>query len=233
MSADARAQSKTKIPPLRNGQRLTRSEFMRRWEAMPELKFAERIEGKVSIMSPPISLTEHGGPSFLISWILAEYSMSTPGTIGFNESTVHIDGDNDFLPDVGLVVLPEFGGQTRRVGEYLAGAPELVVEVSNSSTVKDLGVKSIVYRRAGVLEYLVWQTRKKTIDCFINREGQFEPAEIADGIFKSRCFPGLWIDFAALVAGNLDKVRATSAAGLADPSHSKFKRKLAKAKRGG
>jgi Uma2 family endonuclease len=232
MSADARPNAKPRIPSLRNGQRLTRTEFMRRWEAMPELKHAERIEGKVSIMTPPISLTEHGNPHFLMIGILAEYSMATPGIIGFSDSTVHIDGDNDFQPDIGLAILPEFGGQTRRVGKYLAGAPELVVEIAASSVVRDLGRKSTVYRRAGVLEFLIWRTPKGSIDCFLNREGQFEPAERTDGVFKSICFPGLWIDLAALIAGDLAKVRATTAAGLADPAHARFKRKLAKARKG-
>jgi hypothetical protein len=34
-------------PPLREGDRLTRNEFLRRWEAMPELKRAELINGIV------------------------------------------------------------------------------------------------------------------------------------------------------------------------------------------
>ena len=35
------------VPPLENGERLTRAEFERRYEAMPELKKAELIEGEV------------------------------------------------------------------------------------------------------------------------------------------------------------------------------------------
>ncbi len=34
-------------PPLENGDRLTRSEFERRYEAMPNVKTAELIEGVV------------------------------------------------------------------------------------------------------------------------------------------------------------------------------------------
>ena len=39
-------------PPLRDGDRLTSDEFMRRWEAMPNLKFAELIDGIVYMPSP-------------------------------------------------------------------------------------------------------------------------------------------------------------------------------------
>jgi len=40
------------IEPLRAGQRLTVKEFLRRWEAMPEVKFAELINGVVYMPSP-------------------------------------------------------------------------------------------------------------------------------------------------------------------------------------
>ena len=229
MSADARAPSKTRVPPLRNGQRLTRSEFLRRWEAMPELKRAERIEGRVSL-SPPISL-DHSDPHGFVIWCLMTYRMATPGVRSLNETTVHIDGDNDLQPDTGLFIDPNVGGQTRYVGSYPAGAPELVVEVAESTAGKDLGPKLAVYRRAGVLEYLVWEAKKKSIHAFVNQEGQFKAANVEEGVFKSDAFPGLWLDLAALAADDMAKVQSTLAAGLTDPAHAKFKRKLAKAKR--
>ena len=40
------------IPPLENGDRLTRVEFERRYDAMPHLKKAELIEGEVFIAGP-------------------------------------------------------------------------------------------------------------------------------------------------------------------------------------
>ena len=39
-------------PPLRDGDRLTSDEFLRRWEAMPDLKHAELIDGIVHMPSP-------------------------------------------------------------------------------------------------------------------------------------------------------------------------------------
>ena len=229
MSADVRP--KTRIPPLRHGQRLTRAEFMRRWEAMPELKHAERIEGKVDIMTPPISF-DHSDPHSFVVWCLMTYRRATPGVRSLNETTTHVDGDNDFQPDAGLVIDPLHGGQTRYAGKYLEGAPELVVEVAESSLRKDMGIKLEIYRRAGVLEYLVWHPSAKAINCFRNRAGQFVPADLEGGVFKSNPFPGLWLNVPALVAEDLDAVWETLSAGLADPAHAKFKRKLARAKKG-
>jgi len=59
------------IPPLENGDRLTRAEFERRYDAMPELKKAELVEGEVYMPSPHRSDT--GGtatriPGWLPGW---------------------------------------------------------------------------------------------------------------------------------------------------------------------
>ena len=40
------------LPPLHDGDRLTSDEFIRRWEAMPDLKHAELIDGIVQMPSP-------------------------------------------------------------------------------------------------------------------------------------------------------------------------------------
>ena len=46
------AASREAIPPLVDGERLTRDEFERRYDAMPGLKKAELIEGVVHMPSP-------------------------------------------------------------------------------------------------------------------------------------------------------------------------------------
>src|SRR5262245_22343202 len=82
------------VPPLRAGDRLSRGEFERRYEAMPEVNKAELIEGVV-YMPSPTSLNEHGGPHFdLIGW-LALYRAFTPGVQGGDSTTVRLDEDNE------------------------------------------------------------------------------------------------------------------------------------------
>ena len=46
------------VEPLQAGDFMSRVEFLRRWEAMPQLKFAELIQGVV-YMPSPLSLA-HG-----------------------------------------------------------------------------------------------------------------------------------------------------------------------------
>ena len=50
------------IPPLENGDRLSRAEFERRYQAMPQLRKAELIEGVVYNMSSPLRIKSHGEP---------------------------------------------------------------------------------------------------------------------------------------------------------------------------
>src|SRR5712692_1524440 len=100
------------IPPLENGDRLTRAEFERRYDAMPHLKKAELLEGVVYV-PPPVSFDEHGGPHFdLITW-LGLYRIATPGVRGGDNASLRLDLDNEPQPDAFLLVLPTHGGQAR------------------------------------------------------------------------------------------------------------------------
>lgn len=57
------------IPPLEAGDRLTADEFLRRYEAMPDINKAELIEGVVYMPSPG-NAEDHGEPHFdLIGWL--------------------------------------------------------------------------------------------------------------------------------------------------------------------
>ena len=100
------------IPPLRDGDRMTWDEFERRWDAMPEVKKAELLEGVVYMPPPPVS-DEHGIPHFdLIGW-LAMYRFATPGVVGADNATVRLDMANAPQPDALLRILASHGGHAR------------------------------------------------------------------------------------------------------------------------
>src|SRR5215813_5463025 len=81
------------FPLLENGDRLTRVEFERRYDAMPEVKKAELIEGVV-YMGSPVGILRHSGPHFdTIGW-LAQYRASTPGTLGGDNGSIRLDMEN-------------------------------------------------------------------------------------------------------------------------------------------
>ena len=58
------------VLPLENGDRLSRYEFERRYQAMPHLRKAELVEGVVYIMASPLRIKSHGEPhGNLIGWL--------------------------------------------------------------------------------------------------------------------------------------------------------------------
>jgi Uma2 family endonuclease len=210
------------IPPLENGDRLTRAEFMRRYAAMPEVK-AELIEGVVYVLSP-VRHKKHGGPhSRLIGWLI-NYEAGTPGVEASDNSTIILDIDNTPQPDGLLFVKPEHGGRVKiNVDDYIEGAPDLVVEIAASSASYDLHDKFNSYRRNGVREYIVYRVLEGQVDWFVERDGRYEAlAPSADGLLRSTIFPGLWLDAAALVRGDLAAVLAVVQQGLSSPEHADF-----------
>src|SRR5215510_10903111 len=211
------------VPPLENGDRLTRDEFERRYEAMPYLKKAELIEGVVYVPSP-VRYRHHGAPhALLIGW-LVQYAAGTPGVEVSDNSTVRLDLDNEPQPDALLLIDPACGGQSRlSADDFIEGAPELVAEVASSSVSYDLHAKLHVYRRNGVREYVIWRVLNREIDWFVLRAGQYEKLSVdATGLLQSEVFAGLWLDPTALVQGNLARVLAVVQQGIASPEHATF-----------
>ena len=216
-------ETETPVPPLNNGDRLTRADFERIYASHPEIKKAELIEGVV-YMPSPARHREHGKPHFhTIGW-LSTYSASTPGVEGSDNATLRLDFENEPQPDALLFLPPEYGG-TAWVGEngYLEGTPELILEVSASSASYDLSQKKRAYARNGVPEYIVYLAYEQRVIWHVLREGVYEeqrPDE--DGVLNSEQFPGLWLLPDALLSGDLPSVLETLQKGMASPEHKTF-----------
>jgi len=219
------------IPPLRDGDRLSRDEFERRYEAMPHVKKAELIEGVV-YMPSPVRFQRHGLPHFVLGGWIAYYAANTPGLEGGDNATNRLSARNEPQPDLMLLV-PNYAGGATFVDEddYVNGPPELICEVSASTKSTDLGRKKAAYSRNGVKEYLVWCVEDGVIHWFVLDDGQYQPIPAnEDGLLCSTVFPGLWLDAEALMEGNLAKVFAAVDRGTATDAHGEFMRRLAGAK---
>lgn len=215
------------LPPLENGDKLTRIEFERRYHAMPQVKKAELIEGIV-YMASPLRLRKHGEPHARIMTWLGTYWAATPGVGLADNTTVRLDTDNEPQPDALLRI--ERGGQSYiSDDDYVEGAPELIVEIAASTASIDLHDKLNVYRRNQVQEYLVWRVYDQQFDWFRLQEGdyiQLEPNE--NGIICSEIFPGLWLKQSALLAGDLAKVLEIVQQGIATTEHQMFVKSLSR-----
>jgi Uma2 family endonuclease len=219
------------IPELEQGDRLTRAEFERRYEAMPNLKKAELIRGVV-YMPSPVRRRRHGRPhARFIHWLMG-YEEGTPGVEAAANTSDRLDEENEPQPDAMLYVLPEFGGQVRfSKDDYVEGGPELAGEIASSSASYDLGPKMDVYREHGVKEYVVWRVLQRAIDWFVLRRGKYERLQPGpDGILRSEVFPGLWLDAAATMRGDLPRVMQVLRDGLQSEQHAEFVARLHQAK---
>jgi Uma2 family endonuclease len=203
------------LPPLlRDGDRLTRDEFMRRYEAMPDLKGAELIDGIVYMPSPVSNV--HAEFHARMSYWLGSYAAVAPDCRYGITGTWLMSSDSAPQPDLSLSIRPEHGGQSGIEGGYAAGAPELVVEISHTTTAKDKGVKLRLYERSGVREYIMVMPVERQIVWRELESGSYrEIAPDEDGLYRSRVFPGLWLDPAALWAGDLAGLAAAVPKGVA------------------
>ncbi|MFM7449145.1 MAG: Uma2 family endonuclease [Leptolyngbyaceae cyanobacterium] len=215
------------IAILESGDRLTRPEFERRYQRMPQLKKAELIEGVVYVASP-VRIRHHGEPhGDMITW-LGLYKVATPGVMLGDNSTVRLDAENEPQPDALLRIDQAKGGQSQiSADDYIEGAPELIVEIAASSASYDLHDKLRAYRRNRVREYLVWLTQEQQFRWYVLQEGDYiQQQPNPQGILRSQVFPGLQLAVAALLAGDMQRVLAVLQEGIESEEHQNFLKRL-------
>jgi Uma2 family endonuclease len=198
--------SAAKSPRLESGDRLTRNEFHRRYLASPKIKKAELVEGVVYVASA-VGARHAEAHAWIVGW-LGAYQSQHPELRLHGGATVFLDADNEVQPDACLWREEPFGPRLNNEG-YIEGAPQVIAEVAVSSASYDLHDKLHAYRRAGVREYIVWRVEDAAIDRFRLHEGAYEqvpPDE--NGVIESVVFPGLRLDVANMLAGNLAGVLA-------------------------
>ncbi|MEW5987670.1 MAG: Uma2 family endonuclease [Chloroflexota bacterium] len=214
-------------PSLENGDRLNRVEFERRYLARPDIKRAELIEGVVHMPSP-IRFEEHSEPHGHIATWLGTYKALTPGVRLGGNATLRLDMDNELEPDALLRLEPQLGGKSYVTADgYLAGAPELIVEVAASSVSYDLHDKLHAYRRNGVQEYLVLIVDEEEVRWHVLEGGEYHVLRPdQQGVLHSRVFPGLWLQPDLFWADDLAGLLAVLDQGLQSPEHTAFVAKL-------
>jgi len=217
-----------RVPPLAHGDRLARGEFLRRWKTEPKLKNAELIGGLVYL--PGRASAAHGDVAGNAGAWLGSYSTATPGTASGHNTPAFLLNDTP-QPDVNLRILPDYWGGSWAEDGYLRGVPEMLVEICPSSPSYNLHVKRDLYHAAKVPEYLAILLFEQEIrwHVLVNRQYQLLQAD-RDGLWRSRVFPGLWLDGEALLARDLQRVLARLQEGLQSAEHQRFVAELANRK---
>lgn len=102
------------------------------------------------------------------------------------------------------------------------------MEIAASSAAIDTGSKKQVYRRNGVLEYVVWQSFENQLEWFGLVDGEYVLLQPdPDGIIRSRVFPGLWLAVDELLGNRMQQVLTTLQQGLESAAHQEFVQRLA------
>ena len=217
------------IPRLENGDRLTREEFHRRYEAMPENVKAELIKGVV-YMASPVRVKNHGEPHSMIMSCFGIYFLSTKGVKLLDNTTFIINERYEPQPDAVLRIDEKNGGKSWvNENDYLEGSPELVVEIASSTASYDLHDKLEMYEQKGIQEYLVWRVLDERIDWFALENGKYQRLTAnKQGIVESKVFPGLRLNIKAILNDDLQMVLADLQTGLASKKYLDFVKKLVK-----
>ena len=212
------------VPPLNNGDRLTQREFHRRYEAHAGREKFELI-GSIVYLASPLRRPQANYHEEL-SFALGLYRRATPGVELLLDATTILGEESEPQPDLALRILPEYGGQSRDTpAQYVQGPAELLTEIAHSTLSIDMHQKKTDYQHGGVQEYLVLCVEERELYWFNFKSRRLITPD-ARGIYRSRIFPGLWIDGPALLALESTKVAKAVRKGLKSPEHARFMKRL-------
>jgi hypothetical protein len=101
--------------------------------------------------------------------------------------------------------------------------------IAHSGHAIDLHDKRREYQQYGAREYIVLSLRDRKFHWFDMESDRPIDAD-PDGIVRGRTFPGLWMDPAAVLTKNYQRLMEVLQQGLATPEHAEFVKRLAAAR---
>lgn len=182
-----------RIEPQYRGLRMTADEF----QQMADDGYRyELVDGVVIVTSSPTPRHQAilGEITFQISLYLRDHPAGKV-LLGIDVRLGEGIGGGDLVyrPDV-IFICKERLPQMR---EKIVGAPELVVEVASSGSLRyDSETKKHDYERFGVLEYWLIDPQRETMTFYRLEEGRFVEVAIEGNTFASQAVPGFALDLA-------------------------------------
>lgn len=170
------------------------------YAALPDDGNRYEIMQGVLMMSPAPEPAHQGIADEIASYLRSQILYAKRGLVFTAPLDVVLSSHNTTQPDV-IVLLKEHLDRLQK--KYIAGAPDLVVEViSPGSKTYDRLVKYGVYAKAGVPEYWLVNAREQTIEVFVLEEKEYHSLGIFRGeqLLVSRLVP----DMTATVSQLLD-----------------------------
>lgn len=153
---------------------------------LPDEHRVELIDGVIYDMTAPTYI--HQGLGGEIHSVLRDYIRKNKGKcMAFlSPADIQLDCDNKTMVQPDVFVICDRSKLKKRV---LFGAPDLVIEVLSPSTrKKDMNIKTIKYKNAGVREYWMVDPSKKRIYVY-----EFDKSELPVVYTFEDCVPvGIW-----------------------------------------
>lgn len=159
----------------------------------------ELIDGVLVV--PPSPSAAHVRVVGRLYWAIGEYLLPRRQRdyLFFAPFDVRLTRFRAVQPDL-LYVNPD--RPRKLTSGYVAGAPELVVEVlSPSNRTYDRVTKFGFYAEAGVREYWIVDPEAATFALYVLTDGEYVERPIEDHMARSVVLPGLEVDLATLFAG--------------------------------
>jgi len=180
--------------------RMTWQEFRNLEVADNDLSIYELINGLLMKRSAP-SLRHQNAVSALLSKMRAFADKKKLGKVFTAPVDVLLDNGNCFQPDICFV-------SNERAflldnGEYINGAPDLVVEVLSPGTWKnDRSSKKDVYEKYAVKEYWILDPVYQTVEIFVHENNTFRLHALAEaeGRLASVVLPGFEVSVEGIYA---------------------------------
>ncbi len=163
--------------------------------ALPNEPRCELILGRLYLMPSPTA--SHQMVASLLWKLLHGIARATGGKAFIAPLDVTLADHSVVQPDVVYVAPDNLG----IVGDFITGAPDLVVEVLSLGTARrDRGEKLGLYAQSGVREYWLVDRITQQIEFLVNRDGAFVVVLPEGATYRSAGLPGVEIDLAAFWA---------------------------------
>jgi len=143
------------------------------WVKLPDNGYRYEIVDGVLHMAPPPDFIQHQKPAFELATRLQMFVKKNKlGLVGVAPTGVRLPPQSVPLqPDIFFIAA---GRKDVRLGRYVEGAPDLIVEVlSPSNWLYDRQEKFQAYQDAGVREYWIVDPRAQTIEVFALEQGAY------------------------------------------------------------
>ena len=172
------------------------------WEKLPDDGYRYEVIDGVLYMTPPPNFVKHQRPALALATAMSNFvNAHHLGEVGIAPAGVRLPTQPvPVQPDIFFIAA---GRADVQIGQYVEGAPDLVVEIlSPSNWLYDRQEKFKVYQDAGVREYWIVDPRAQTVETFVLQEGAYTLVNKwgAGARAQSQVLPGFEIGIAELFA---------------------------------